>query len=151
MNKRSLLWSAVVLAVLVAIPVFAEGANFSFSIGGGSGGFAIAMETNGGRYRNFSKTDFAKSDEDYRVHFFHANWCSFCKTADKEISAQKDRIPDNVVVFKTNYDSEKALKKQYGVFSQHTFVLVDRDGNEIAQWSGGGIDTLIDKIEEHTR
>ena len=151
MKKRSLLGTVMILAVLVSTPVFAAGGHFSFSIGGGSGGFAIAMETNGDRYRDFSKTGFAKSSEDYRVHFFHANWCSFCKAADKEISAQKDRIPDNVVVFKTDYDSEKALKKQYGVFSQHTFVLVDRDGNEIAQWSGGGIDTLIEKIEEHAR
>ena len=151
MKKRSLIWAVAVLAVLVATPVFAEGGYCSIVNARAGKGLVLAMETNDGRYRDFSKTDFAKSSEDYRVHFFHANWCSFCKSADKEISAQKNRIPDNVVVFKTDYDSEKSLKKQYGVFSQHTFVLVDRDGNEIAQWSGGGIDTLIEKVKEHAR
>ena len=126
MNKRHTLWIVVMVFVLAAVPLFADGG-----------------------YREYSKSDFEKSSEDYRVYFFHASWCGFCKEADKELSAQKNRIPDNVVVFKTDFDSEKKLKKKYGVYNRHTFVLVDLDGNEITQWSGGSIDTLIDMVQEH--
>ena len=126
MNKRFIRWIVVMVIVLAALPLFAEAG-----------------------YREYSKTDFEKSSEAYRVYFFHASWCGFCKEADKELSAQKNRIPDNVVVYKTDFDSEKKLKKEYGVYSRHTFVLVDQEGNEIAQWSGGSIDTLIDMVQEH--
>ena len=50
--------------------------------------------------------------------FFHAGWCPFC------IAAEKD------------------LKQKYGVTTQHTFVQVDQDGNEITKWVGG--ETLED-------
>ena len=47
------------------------------------------------------------------------------------------------MLFKTDYDSEKELKKQYGITYQHTFVYVDKDGKQIKKWSGGAIDDLI--------
>jgi thiol-disulfide isomerase/thioredoxin len=128
MNKKYTLWIVVIVIAMVALPAFA-----------------------GNGYREYSKSDFEKSGEEYRVYFFHASWCGLCKSADSELSAQMNRIPDNVVVYKTDFDSEKKLKKNYGVFSRHTYVLVDKSGNEITQWSGGGIDELMDKVQEHTQ
>ena len=128
MNRKYTLWIVLILVAFAALPAFA-----------------------GNSYRDYSKSDFEKSNEEYRVYFFHATWCSFCKEADRKLKQGKDRIPENVVVYKTDYDTEKKLKKQYGVFSQHTFVLVDRDGNEIAQWSGGDIQKLVDNVQEHTQ
>ena len=33
-------------------------------------------------------------------------------------------------------DEVEALKRQYGVTVQHTYVQVDQDGNELAKWTG---------------
>ncbi len=41
---------------------------------------------------------------------------------------------------KTDYDTERELKKKYGVTYQHTFVQVDAQGNQIKKW--GGSNTL---------
>ena len=38
------------------------------------------------------------------------------------------------VLIKVDYDTEKDLKKQYGVTIQHTLVQTDSDGNKIAKW-----------------
>jgi thiol-disulfide isomerase/thioredoxin len=127
MKRKITLIVAVLFVVLASMPAYA-----------------------GNSYRDYSKSDFEKSSEAYRVLFFHASWCGFCKEADRKLSQDEDRIPDNVVVFKTDYDSEKKLKKEYGVYNRHTFVLVDRSGKEVTKWNGGDIDLLIDKVQEYT-
>jgi thiol-disulfide isomerase/thioredoxin len=128
MNRKITLLIAVIVVVLTAMSAYA-----------------------GNSYRDYSKTEFEKSSEEYRVLFFHASWCSFCKDADRKLSQSEDRIPDNVVVFKTDFDSEKKLKKEYGVFNRHTFVLVDRSGKELTKWNGGDIDELVEKVREYTQ
>ncbi|MBL8030902.1 MAG: thioredoxin family protein [Candidatus Doudnabacteria bacterium] len=76
------------------------------------------------------------------VLFFHAPWCPFCKTADAAFKAKLDQIPTNVVVLKTDYDSNSALKQKYGVTYQHTFVQIDANGNMVSKWNGGDVDSL---------
>jgi thioredoxin 1 len=56
-------------------------------------------------------------------------------------------LPADVVVFKTDYDTEKELKKKYGITYQHTFVLVDNEGNSIKKWNGGGVKELIEELK----
>jgi thiol-disulfide isomerase/thioredoxin len=126
MNRKLTHMIVAIVIVIAALPAFA-----------------------GNSYREYSKSDFQESSEEYKVLFFYASWCSFCKDADRKLSQGEGRIPDNVVVYKTDFDSEKKLKKQYGVFSRHTFVLVDREGNELTQWNGGDIELLIDKVQEY--
>lgn len=97
-----------------------------------------------GEYLDYSpetlKTELAEGHK--VVLFFHAPWCPYCKAADAAFKARLDQIPANVVILKTDYDSNTALKQKYGVTYQHTFVQVDKDGNMITKWSGGDIDNL---------
>lgn len=53
-----------------------------------------------------------------------------------------DKIPENMVLMKTDYDTYTELKKKYGVTYQHTFVQVDENGNELTKWNGGGVNEL---------
>ena len=95
------------------------------------------------RYISYSSSSFAGAADRKRVLFFHAVWCPLCKTANDEFTQKNDQIPDDVVVFKTDYDTEKELKAKYTITYQHTFVLVDKQGNEVKKWNGGGIDELV--------
>ena len=83
-----------------------------------------------------------------RVLFFHATWCPNCKAADADIVKKLGEIPEDVVIFKTDYDKEVALKKQYGITYQHTFVLVDGDGKALKKWAGGQLSTIISKTRD---
>jgi len=56
------------------------------------------------------------------------------------------KLPVDVVVFKTDYDTERGLKQKYGVTYQHTYVQVDSDGREVAKWNGGGVDKLLEEL-----
>ncbi len=69
-----------------------------------------------------------------KILFFHATWCSSCKAADKNISAET--IPAWLNIFKVDFDSSTALRKQYEVVWQHTFVQIDDNGNMIKKWFG---------------
>lgn len=99
-------------------------------------------------YVEYSSEAFEAAADMQRVYFFHASWCPSCRNADRDIRKNLDLIPEGVVVFKTDYDDEKDLKTQYGITYQHTFVLVDADGNAIKKWSGGSAQQIADEVGE---
>lgn len=68
------------------------------------------------------------------VLFFHAPWCPDCRGTDSALSSSG--VPAGLVVVKVDYDSATELRQRYGVTQQHTFVLVDGQGNAVKKWSG---------------
>lgn len=95
------------------------------------------------RYIEYSPDAFAAAADKKRVYFFYAPWCPTCVPTDKEFNANLSKIPEDVMLFRTDYDTSTELKQQYGITYQHTFVQVDSDGNEVKKWNGGGINELI--------
>lgn len=98
-----------------------------------------------GSYEEYSESKLTMAESGDVVLFFKADWCPSCRTLDSDINESLDDIPAGVTILDTDYDEYTDLKKKYGVTTQHTFVQVDADGNEIAQWSGGS--TLEDVLE----
>jgi len=80
-----------------------------------------------------NKDMYAKDDV---VLFFHASWCPTCKATEENLNADPTRIPAGLTIVKVDYDNSDELKQQYGITTQHTFVQVDADGNELAKWTG---------------
>lgn len=72
-----------------------------------------------------SSVESALASDKKVVLFFYAPWCPSCKFADTNLS--KEKIPPNIVIFKTDYDSNIELRKKYGVTYQHTFVSIKSD------------------------
>lgn len=76
--------------------------------------------------------------------FFYASWCPYCQKQDpiieKLYADEAERL--GVDAFRVHYaDSqtsaeEKAFAKAFGISSQHTFVLLGKDGKEIARSVG---------------
>ncbi len=99
-----------------------------------------------GTYQEYSRAAFDAAKGKQRILFFHATWCPTCKQANADLLSHLAQLPRDVVVFKTDYDREVALKKQYGVLSQHTFVLVDAQGNAVRRWAGGGVRELLAQL-----
>jgi len=96
-----------------------------------------------GSYVEFSPATLTQAQKNGKtVLFFHAKWCPFCKTADSAFKSNADEIPEGVTVLKTDYDSNSELKTKYGVTTQHTFVQIDAQGNQITKWISGDIDEL---------
>lgn len=79
------------------------------------------------------------------VLFFRAGWCPTCKSATAEIDARLAELGE-ITVIVVDYDTEKELKAMYGVTYQHTFVLIDGDGEAISSWNGGGVDAILDNV-----
>ncbi len=114
-----------------------------------------AMDTNGdammksgsaGEYVKYSQENLtqATANNGTAVLFFHATWCPFCRAAEQDITSRLDEIPAGLTILKTDYDKESTLKKKYGIVSQHTFVQVDAQGNEIQKWNGGDLDEILE-------
>lgn len=98
-------------------------------------------------YSEYTKEAFDQAKDKKRVLYFHAVWCPVCKQIDKELAASTAKLPPNTVVFKTDYDKETALKQQYGITYQHTFVYMDSEGKALKKWNGGGVTEIINNTE----
>lgn len=99
------------------------------------------------RYVPYSQAAFDAASDEKRVLYFYASWCSTCTGIDLEMSEHQERIPANMVVFKVDFDAQRELKQRYGVTLQHTFVLVDKQGNSLMEWSGGDLEELIARTQ----
>jgi thioredoxin 1 len=104
------------------------------------------VSANPGAYVDYAASTFNADTGKKRVLFFHAAWCPTCKVANIDINNNVSQLPDNVVVYKTDYDTESALKSKYGITYQHTFVYVDASGTVISKWNGGGVDEIIARV-----
>ena len=91
--------------------------------------------------------DPSKYADSKKVYFFHASWWPICQGIDKEINADMSKIPAGVTMIKTDFDNSTDLRQKYGVTTQYTFVQVDSNGSETAQWSATSLEKAIDGIE----
>jgi thiol:disulfide interchange protein len=102
------------------------------------------------RYLSYSGENLAKATEKGRaVIFFAASWCPMCQEAEKDFKAHFDKVPSDVTILKTDYDTATELKARYHITMQDTFVQVDKEGNEITKWNSGGegIKTLLANLK----
>lgn len=101
-----------------------------------------------GSYEAYSADKIARAETGDVVLFFHASWCPSCRGLNSSIESNLKSIPEGVTILKADYDKETELKKKYGVTYQHTLVQVDKDGNMIKKWSGGGnLDSVLSQIQ----
>jgi thioredoxin 1 len=101
-----------------------------------------------GTYDTYSADKVAQAGTDDVVIFFHASWCPSCRGLNSNIESNIKSIPEGVSILKADYDKEIELKKKYGVTTQHTLVQVDKDGNLIKKWSGGGsLESVLSQIQ----
>ena len=98
-----------------------------------------------GSYEMYNPEKLAMAEKGKVVLFFKASWCPSCRTLDADIKASLPDIPAGVTILEVDYDKYGELKQKYGVTMQHTLVQVDKDGNQIAKWSGGA--TLEDVVK----
>lgn len=106
----------------------------------------------------FSERFMAYSDEHLKkatenggkaIVFFHASWCPLCSEAEADLKANWGKVPRDVTILKTDYDSSKELKTKYGVVSQDTWVQLDEKGEVQAKWNSGGrgLQTLLANLK----
>ena len=138
----------------IAIAIISSLAAFSVFAGGRGEPDAVSTDLSidfNTRYQEYSPERFdAAAEEFHRIYFFHASWCPTCRRAHGEFLENLDRIPEDVVIFKLDYDTETQLRREFAITYQHTFVLVDESNQIIQKWTGGNLSTLITAVRDHT-
>jgi thiol-disulfide isomerase/thioredoxin len=100
-----------------------------------------------GSYLDYSPESVTNSDAENILLTFSATWCPSCRTLDKNITENLANIPTGTEIYKVDYDSNVALRQEYGVTIQHTHVLINSDGTIIKKWTGGNtLDAVLAKI-----
>lgn len=111
------------------------------------------MKNDDQRYSEYTKAALDGADDNRRVLFFYASWCPTCIPVDADLKASASKIPADVSVIRVNYNDpetdqeEKDLAHKYGITYQHTFVQIDKQGNEVTKWNGGKTAELLANIK----
>ncbi len=85
-----------------------------------------------GQYVDYS-ADLVASTKGAKLLFFYAPWCPQCRALDASIKSSA--LPDNLIIFKVDYDSNQSLRAKYGVTIQTTVVKIDDAGSKIASYT----------------
>lgn len=145
------------LAIIVVVVMYFKNSNQANKENESNNNQSISTATNptpstsgevstAGTYIDYSQ-DVIKNTKGTKVLFFHAPWCPQCMMLDKSIKSGK--IPDGVTIIKVDYDSNQALRKQYGVTLQTTLVRVDDDGKLVKKFTAynePNLQALIDNV-----
>jgi|SRR3989344_4630755 len=148
--------SGLIIGIIVVVFIGIV-AYFSFGTGSNTSEESImkndttivddAMMQKAGSYEAYSAEKVsARAETGNVVLFFRASWCPTCRALDTDIQAHLDEIPSDLTILDVDYDNSASLKKKYGVTYQHTFVEVDKDGNQIKKWFGSP--TLVALVAE---
>ena len=84
-----------------------------------------------GAYKEYDAATVAAT-KGTKILFFHAQWCPQCRALDADLNA--GQIPENVTIFKVNYDTAQDLRQKYGVTLQTTLVKIDDTGNFVKKY-----------------
>jgi Thioredoxin len=99
----------------------------------------------GGLYLPYTPTALAQASGNI-VLFFYASWSPASIATNKDITDKKDTLPKDLTIFRVSFDDADAMKQQYGVTDQQTFVQVTNTGELIKKWRGAN--TLEDIIQQ---
>lgn len=67
---------------------------------------------------------------------FYADWCGPCIAMKPVFNELESKYKDKINFEKVNVDEDPAYAQKYGVMSIPTFVIKDKDGNEIDRKMG---------------
>lgn len=130
---KKLIITIVVLAVLIAGYKYLE---FRGVFEGDIPLAPIEATETHGAYEMYSPEKLSRAETGKVVIFFYATWCPSCRSLDRDIRGNIDNIPSDVTILIADYDNSAELKQKYGITTQHSFVQVDANGNELNKWFG---------------
>lgn len=109
---------------------------------------ALAGIANALEVRPYSAAELAQAQQAHRpvaLHF-HADWCPTCRAQTQALEALKKEPGLDLTVLVANYDTEKALKRRYGVRAQSTLIAFKggkESGRVVGDSSPEGIKAVL--------
>jgi len=138
LNAKLIVLTVVVISVLT-FALFSVYSNKPKTLG------STNLPVNLSTYIDYSSgTKFLNAKN---ILFFKANWCATCTVADENLSKDIASIPEDITIYKVDFEKENKLRSTYGVTVQHTFVQVDENGNSLKKWVGSyTIDEIVKEL-----
>ena len=86
---------------------------------------------NAWEYKVFSQEALTMAMNEWKdvALFFHSKSCWSCAKLDSWIQADSSQLPENLIVFKTDWDENQQLAQQYDVAKYHTVAFINQDGS----------------------
>jgi thiol-disulfide isomerase/thioredoxin len=88
--------------------------------------------TTAGTYQPYDAELIAQSDAEHIVLVFHAAWCPSCRALESDITDNLTQIPAGIEIYKADFDTATALKRQHGVTMQHSVLEITSTGESVS-------------------
>lgn len=101
-------------------------------------------------YQDYSEDVLSKATQEHIVLFFHAPWCPSCNAFEEKVISEE--IPEDILILKVDFDSNRDLRQKYNILTQTSFALIDWEWNLVNRWIWSRwINDIIDKISSKKR
>lgn len=80
--------------------------------------------------------------------YFTADWCSTCQKIKGNVKQDIASFPEGTNIVEVNFDDSKGLRERFGVDSQTTFIVLNKDGEVVKKLSVPTNGDLKDAIEK---
>ena len=84
-----------------------------------------------GTFTEYDAAKVAASEAEHVVLFFRAPWCPSCRALERDIQANATNIPAGVEIYRVDFDTEIALKRELGIVRQHSVIEVTPEGSPV--------------------
>jgi thiol-disulfide isomerase/thioredoxin len=102
-------------------------------------------------YREYSKEAVIASEAEFTLLYFHASWCPTCHFLEEDILNNLKKMPENLTIFKVDFDKAEELKISYDVTVQTSMVLLDKNGVLIKKWLGSrSMQDILEQVKSAT-
>jgi thioredoxin 1 len=101
-------------------------------------------------FQPFTKEAFnaAAAEGKTTLVFFHAPWCPVCKAQEPKVLSHLNTDAKQVIAFKVDYDTNKALRQEMNVTKQSTLILY-QGSKEVARVVYKSDDASINELFTH--
>jgi thiol:disulfide interchange protein len=87
---------------------------------------AEEASNNSQNYQDYSAEAFQAVEGKNVLLNFHADWCGSCVNLEKDLQAHLTELPEDLVIFRVDFDNAADLRKEYAIRYQNSFVLLDK-------------------------
>ncbi len=110
-------------------------------------GAALRAATGTGHKALFTTLDAAEAlaAQGPVVLFFAADGSANSQRDMRDVNDNGARLKDITVVF-VNFDTDRDVRRQFGVTVQDTFVQIDSRGAKLGVWNGGGVAEILQRV-----
>ena len=96
-------------------------------------------------------TDLIDKNKEFTVVWISASWCEICHAMRPFVSKSMNKFAEKIAIKEIDFDSNRSLVSQLGLYGTPVFIAISNDGREIKRWGGAtqsNFESLLEQLSK---